>query len=31
MTVEECSQGENLKMTKKIETAKFTLKEMDFR
>ncbi len=31
MTVEECSQGENLKMTKKIETPKFTLKEMDFR
>jgi hypothetical protein len=31
MTVEECSQGEGRKTTKKLETAKYTLKEMDFK
>jgi hypothetical protein len=31
MTVEETSQGENKRTTKKLETAKYTLKEMDFK
>ena len=31
LTVEDCSQGESLKTTRKLQTAKYTIKEMDFK